>query len=451
MERVDSIVVGAGLAGLGAADALRRGGQRVVVLEAQDRVGGRLLSGETGGMVVNLGGQWVGPDHTDVLGLAAELGVTTTPTYDDGTTVLHLRGRRYEQRGTLPRLNPIAMADLVQGVARLYRHARRVPLAAPWDTPGAARLDGTTMATWIERSLHTRASRALVRELVWGQLAADPAEVSVLGVCYDLRSAGLLRGFSHAEDMWFDGGAQLLATGLAARLGDVVHLGSAVRRIDHGASGVRVHTDADCFAADSAVVCLPPTLCARLAFDPPLPAWRDRLVQRMPMGDVIKVALVYETPFWRQRGLSGAVVSDAGPITMTSDSSPEAGGKGVLVGFVFGPHARRLRATPPDQRTAALVTGLAPLLGDEACVPIGHLEKDWVDDPWARGAYSGHFVPDAMSIGGPGLDEPVGRIHWAGTDVSSELNGYMEGALRSGRRAADAVLGVATRAARPPG
>lgn len=449
MERVDSIVVGAGLAGLGAAEALRRGGQRVIVLEAQERVGGRLLSGETGGVVVNLGGQWVGPDHTEVLGLAAELGIATTPTYDDGTTVLHLRGRRYEQRGTLPRLNPIAVADLVQGIARLHRHARRVPLAAPWETPGAARLDGMTMATWIERSLHTRASRALVREMVLGQLAADPAEVSVLGVCYDLRSAGLLRGFAHAEDMWFERGAQLLATGLAGHLGDAVHLGQAVRRIDHGSGGVRVHTDTDCVAADSAVVSLPPVLCGRLAFDPPLPAWRDRLVQRMPMGDVIKVALVYETPFWRQRGLSGTIVSDAGPVSLTSDSSPTSGGNGVLVGFVFGRHARRLRATPRDERLAASVAGLAPLLGEEARAPIGHVEKDWVDDPWARGAYSGHFVPDAMSIGGPGLDAPVGPIHWAGTDVSHELNGYMEGALRSGRRAADAILAGTPRADRP--
>jgi monoamine oxidase len=374
--------------------------------------------------------------------LAQELGITTTPTCDEGTGILHLGGRRYDLRGALPRLNPIALVDLVQAVARLYRHARRVPLEAPWDTPSAARLDGVTMASWINRSLHTRTSRALMREMVIGQLAADPAEVSVLAVCYDLHSAGLLRGLSRAEDMWFEGGAQLLAIGLAGRLGDAVHLGKPVRRIDHGARNVRVHLDDDCYAADSVVVAIPPTLTARLVFDPPLPAWRDRLVQRMPMGDVIKVALVYETPFWRDRGLSGTIISDAGPVSLTVDSSPPASGKGVLVGFVFGPHARRHRTTPPDQRLAPLVAGIASLLGDEARSPAGYMEKDWVDDPWARGAYSGHFVPNTMTIGGPRLDEPVGRVYWAGTDVSNELNGYMEGALRSGGRAAMAALGA---------
>src|SRR5215470_16297961 len=186
MERsVDVLVVGAGLAGLTAARDLVAAGRSVLVLEARERVGGRVVSRDIGGgKIVEMGGQYAGPTQDRLLALAAELGVATFPTYDTGKKVLHFNGKRGTYKGAIPRINPLVLADIGQAQARLEALAKKVPTDAPWTTPAAEKLDGQTFETWARHHTATRSARALLSLAAEAVFAAEPGDLSMLHVLF---------------------------------------------------------------------------------------------------------------------------------------------------------------------------------------------------------------------------------------------------------------------------
>ncbi|MFN8216605.1 MAG: FAD-dependent oxidoreductase [Solirubrobacterales bacterium] len=460
----DVAVVGAGLAGLLAARRLAAAGARTVVLEARERVGGRLLNEDLGaGKVVEVGGQWIGPTQHRIAALAAELGVETFPTHDEGRHLIELGGRIASFTGHLTdarlelvrdlakAVSPLALADLEQARARLDRMARQVPLEEPWSAPKADRWDAQTFATWVRRNARTAAARTLFElatEAVW---AAEPADVSLLHVLFYTHSGGgfntLVGTGGGAQQDRFHGGSQRLALLLAEQLGgDRVLLGCPVRRIEHGDGGVVV--GADCggepggltVRARRAIVAIPPTLAGRIAYDPPLPARRDQLTQRMPQGTVVKTMAVYEAPFWREQGLSGQAISEAGPARVVFDNSPPDGSPGVLLGFLEGRIARRLGARPAAERREAILAGHARLFGARAARPERFIERIWAEEQWTRGCYGCLMTTGGWTEYGSALRAPVGPLHWAGAETATVWNGYMDGAVQSGERAAAEAL-----------
>jgi monoamine oxidase len=458
----DVVIVGAGLAGLMAARQLAAAGARPLVLEARDRVGGRLLNEEIGdGKVVEVGGQWIGPTQDRIAELAASLGVPTFATYDEGRDVIEIGGRRavysgFDEIG--PQLlrdlsgtiSPLALADFEQARFRLDRMARRVPLEAPWSSPKARLWDGQTFATWIRHNTATAAARSLLElttEAVW---AAEPADLSLLHVLFYTRSGGgfnsLIGTNGGAQQDRFEGGSQRIATLLAEELGaERVRLGSPVRRVEHGPEGVVVHAAGGsggsvCLRARRAIIAIPPTLAGRIDYDPPLPARRDQLTQRMPQGSVIKTMAIYETPFWREEGLSGQATSDIGPARVTFDNSPPDGSPGVLLGFLEGRFARRWAAQPAAERRQAILAGHARLFGPRAAEPEAFVERVWAEEEWTRGCYGCLMTTGGWTEYGAALREPIGTLHWAGAETATVWNGYMDGAVSSGERAAAEVL-----------
>jgi monoamine oxidase len=444
-READVIVVGAGLAGLAAARALVAGEVEPLVVEARDRVGGRTLNENLGdGEVIEVGGEWVGPTQTRLLALARELGVETFPTHIDGRNTLELKGRIRRYEGTIPRLNPAALLEIELASRKLDRMARRVNPSAPWDSPGADRLDGATLATWLDRRIRTRTARELVEiavRTVWGADSRD------LGLLYALSYIGAAGGFyalldtdGGAQQDRFVGGSQLISLRMAEALGDHIVLSAPAQRVEHDAGGITVTAGDTAARGRRAIVTIPPPLTARIDWQPALPMTRAQLAQRMPGGSYLKCQAVYDEPFWRADGLSGSGASDVGPATTTFDNSPPDGSPGVLLGFVSGSDARRLSRLGVSERRRAVLEGFERMYGPRARHPERYVEQDWSREPWTGGAPIFYMPPGTWTGYGAALRQPVGPIHWAGSETSEVWPGYMDGAVRSGERAAAEVL-----------
>ena len=438
------VVVGAGLAGLVAAWRLTQAGVSTTVLEARDRVGGRLLNASVSPTeVVEMGGQFVGPGQDRVLALIAELGLSTFPTYDTGRHVFEYDNRIHHYR-RVPRLSPLGLLDVGVAILRLDRAARTLSPDEPWAAPRASEWDALTAESLIRRFTTSRLGRTTLRMFVQTVFACDPDSLSALHLLHYIRACGgfgsLTRTRGGAQDQRVVGGSQRICEELAQKLESGVHTGVPVRRIDWSDDGVDVHSDRCVVSGRCAIVAVPPALAARIDYRPALPADRDQLLQRQPQGNVIKAMAVYPRPWWRARGLSGQFGSDKGPLSATFDNTPPSGAPGVLLCFVEGRHAVEVRRMSAHERRATVLSCLERAFGPEALAVSDYKETDWSAEEWTRGCYGSNLPPGTWTTFGPQLRQPTGPIHWAGTETATRWPSYMEGAVDSGERVASEVM-----------
>ena len=441
----DVVVVGAGLAGLVAARDLVAAGAEVVVLEARDRVGGRTLTlPAADGTPIDHGGQWIGPTQDRIAAVAASVGVTTYPTWDRGLHTEFRDGQAHRFDGRLPASDPGTTVAMGVAIRELDAMAATVPPEAPWTADRALAWDSQTVESWLQAHVPAASARTWLRTAVRSTLAAEAGDLSLLHTLFFIRSAGgfaqLIETEGGAQERRFHQGAQTVSIRLAEALGERVVLGAPASVVRHDHGGVVVEADGRTVAAGRAILAIPPALAGRLSYRPALPGWRSQLTHRVPMGSVVKVHALYDQPFWRQDGLSGLAVSDNGPVEVVYDNSPEDGSPGVLVGFIEGQHARAWGRRDPAERRAAILACLVGFFGEAAGHPHELLERSWADEEYSGGCFAGYFPPGVWTSYGRGLREPVGRLHWAGTETATVWNSYMDGAVRSGERAAAEVL-----------
>jgi monoamine oxidase len=270
--------------------------------------------------------------------------------------------------------------------------------------------------------------------------------ISLLHAAAFLSSAGGWQGYLGRLALRFRGGSQAIPDGLATRLGDRVRLSEPVLAVTQQPHRALVATSASEFEADAVIVALSPGQCRRIQFNPPLPPGRAVLHNLAQTGTQLKAHFVYDRPFWREQGLSGASLSIGLLPPMTFDNTPpdgEPGVLGILVTAGAGPlgvadHAVVLGAR--DRRQEAFANGLSELFGEQALQPIDYHEQLWAGNPLAAGCVN-PAPPHLLTAVGDALRKPVGCIHWAGTETADRWIGWMEGAVSSGRRAAEEVGG----------
>jgi monoamine oxidase len=455
-RKVDAVVVGAGFAGLTTALRLVQAGKSVIVLEARDRVGGRVLNTDIGGgEITERGGTFAGPTQDHILALASEFGVGKFDTYDTGDNVYLRDGNRMTYSDTGPTgtapPDPLLLPDITLAVTQLDQMSTEVPVDGPWNSAKASEYDGQTLDSWVRtHSVTPQFQNELVPTATRPIFGAEPRELSLLFTLFYIAASGneqnpgtFERNFNTRDgaQMWrFQGGSQLIALKIAQALGNRVALGSPVSQITQKPDRVTVTAAGMTVDAKRVVVAIPPTLSGRITYSPQLPFDRDQLTQRLPQGTLTKVTAVYNAPFWRDAGLNGSAVSTDGYVSATFDDSPEDGSLGVIFGFVGGDKARAFSQLAEGDRRQAVLAQFAQLFGAAAASPSQYLEMFWASEVWSRGCPVGIAGPGLLTAYGAALRKPVGRIHWAGTETSTYWNGYLDGAVRSGERAAAEVL-----------
>lgn len=432
---LDVIIIGGGLAGLAAArDLSIAGNHSFVVLEAQDRVGGRTLNHELrDGYVSEAGGQWIGPGHTAIADLARELHIDTFESRYDGKAVNRM-GDGYLEVDTD---GDVDVSESL--VAKFDALAEEVPSKKPWTVPRAEELDRMSLADWLVQNGGTPIDR-----LTWqfSSILTNGTPMTNVSLLYYLSMINFAGGFGPlnrqkdgAQETRFVGGSQILSIRIAEALADRVRLATPVLRISGWDRPVtEVHTPAGVYRAKQVILALSPPLCQRIDFSPALPKARAELQRRWPAhGPMAKTAMVYDSPFWFDEGYNGQIASFDGPLIWSFDNSPPDERFGVINAFM------RAAAMPGDHDAAMrLVASVyADTWGDDRYLePLEFHAHDWGQDPYIITCVSP--MPPGLLTSGlmPALTEPVGSLHWAGTETAEIWNGYMDGAVRSGHKAA---------------
>jgi putrescine oxidase len=449
MQR-DVIVIGAGVTGLTAAVTLQRAGLSVVVLEARDRVGGRVWTSEIDGQLFEIGGQWVSPDQSALLETIDELALETYDRYRVGDSIyIGADGvvRRYT--GDIFPAAAHTQAEIERLIVLLDDLVSQTDPAAPWAHPRASEFDRISFRAWLEHQSDDPEAIENIAMFIADAMLTKPAHsFSLLQAMLMAASAG---SFSHLVDADFIlnkrvvGGLQQVPLMRAAELGaENVLLGHPARRIswtqDSGDVAVRVDTDTVSVTGRHAIVAVPPNLYSRIDYEPPLPRLRQQSQQHQSLGVVIKVHATYETPFWRESGLSATAFSPYQLVHEAYDNSNFGESRGTLVGFVSSEKADAVLALSAPERRQRILESFAAYYGPQALQPVVYYESDWAAEEWTQGAYATSFDLGGLTRYGALQLDPVGPLRFGSSDLAPEGYQHVEGAIRVGRRMAAEIL-----------
>lgn len=441
----DVVIVGAGAAGLTATNELKKAGLSVAVLEARDRVGGRLWTDTIDGAMLEIGGQWISPDQTALQETVADLGLETFSRYREGDSVyVGPDGAVHRFTGEMFPVSPETEKAIAEITERLDAMVAEIDPDRPWAHEKAAEWDAVSWDAWLRQQTDDdEAVRNLAFATGSAMLTKPTHAVSLLQSLLMAASAGSYSNLVDADfilDKRVVGGLQQVPLLLAERLGADVFLNQPVRTIEWSDAGATVVADGMSVHARQVILALAPILYNRISFVPALPRLQHQMHQHISMGFVIKVHAVYDRPFWREQGLSGTAFSPYELSHEAYDNTNHGDERGTLVGFVSDLHADGVFELSAEERKERILESLSHYYGPEAKNPVVYYESDWGSEEWTRGAYAASFDLGGLSRYGAHLREAVGPIRFACSDLAGAGYQHVDGAIRMGRLVASQIV-----------
>ncbi|PJE46221.1 MAG: flavin monoamine oxidase family protein [Sediminibacterium sp.] len=441
----DVVVIGAGYAGLAAGLALQKAGKNILLLEARNRCGGRILTEYFSEQdYTDLGGQWIGPGHERMYQLAAEFGIDTFHTYDSGKSTLLLNSKIKHYKGLIPPLPLFALLSLDRAISKINKLAKTIDLEHPYQSPNAAKWDAMSLQDWMNSQMKSETARKMFAVATEAIFATDASTISFLHALFYIKSNThldfLMNVNKGAQQDRIKGGAQSICFKMAAALGDTIHYEKAVTHIHQEDSKVTISGQGFSYTAAHCIVAVPPAVSTEINYIPAVPSNQWQLMKASFMGTVVKCYAVYDRPFWRKEFKNGLVAAPDELTSVVFDNSPFNGSKGILMGFSLAEKAKQLMQHDQATRKEIVKASFVKMFGPEAANIEYYTDKSFTEEPFTKGCYAGMFPPRVITELQTSLATPFHRIHWAGTETSTQFNGYMEGAVRSGERAAKVVI-----------
>ncbi|KAL6043836.1 Amine oxidase [Balamuthia mandrillaris] len=384
--------------------------------------------------------------------IAKEFGVETYPVFVEGTSIVNLQGKQTEfPEGEYPAFPWNAVLDMNNLEHEMGRLSEMVPRDKPWLAEHAAEWDKISVKDWLDRTSWTNEAKDTIGSAIASLFCSETNEISFLYFLWFVNCNDgwkrIIDTINGAQESKFVTGSQSISIAMAKRLGDRVVLNSPVRCVEWSDKGVTLtvypssKAGPTLYRARFVIVALPPTLYNTLGFEPGLPVLKSQMAQRMPMGSIIKTNMYYKKPFWREKGYSGVIINDQGPVLYGYDDCKPDGSAYALMGFVNAKHGRIWADCSPEERKKAICEQYYRLFGcEEALHPLTYVEKNWSAEQFSGGCYFSVMSPNVMTQFGKVLRKRVGPIHFAGTETATRWMGYMDGAAQAGEREAHKIL-----------
>lgn len=439
------IIIGAGFSGIAAARKLHQANIPFLVLEARDRLGGRVYTKQLSeDLYLDFGGQWIGPGQERMYQLCHEYGVEYFETYDLGFNILDLNSKAKKFRGLIPKLDVFSLINLDYVLKKLDKLAKSIPLESPWKHPKALKFDSISLAGFLESNCKTASSKKLVTLALETVFASELNEISLLHALFYFKSGRdlntLINIKNGAQQHRIVGGMQSLIEKMAEPFKKNILFNKAVKKIIHKNENIIIMGDGFELNCKKIIMAIPPPLAAKLDFEPSLPVEKRQILDRIAMGQVGKCFMVYKKPFWREENFSGQAFADENsPFQAIFDCSPKDANYGIIMGFTIAKRAREFFSKSKEQRKVLMKTKLTEYFGQGASEPVLYEDFTMTDEAFIRGCYAGLYPTGAWTGFQDAYSSPVGNIHWAGTEASSDWFGYIEGAVRAGEKAAEQI------------